>query len=205
VSRVVDASTLQQTEHTRLAYFYCRRDEESRRKAQTVLQSFVKQLASAYKEGTDQSDKLHAGLLKLYEEKEHSGFSSAAVSITEAISLLHDLIGSCSRTILVLDALDECNEVDRSTLIDAFNELRQTSSCVKIFISSRRSDDIVRQLSQETYVAIEASDNQDDIGLFVKDALKMDRERRCKLHLRPFSESLSTEITKVIFEKSQGM
>ncbi|KAF2733239.1 hypothetical protein EJ04DRAFT_565274 [Polyplosphaeria fusca] len=204
VSHVIDIWSERETEFTRLAYFYCRQDEESRRKGLNILQSFVKQLASN-SEATRQTSKLHKGLTDLYEEKEQSGFASAALTTNEAIRCLQDLLGSYTQTILILDALDECQEADRAFLVDTFDDLARRSTCVKILISSRRSDDIVRWLKRKANVGIEARDNQNDIRLFIQSKLKMEVERRRRLRIRAISQDLIDEVTAVIFERSKGM
>ena len=199
ISRVVDVVRPRESEFTGFAYFYCNRYEEHRRRSNVVLQSYVKQLASSF------CDQIHSSLIKIYEAKEHPGFASASLSHTEATVLLSELIGSFSRSILILDALDECHENERTILIELFDELINTLLAVTIIVSSRRDDDITRQLRKEANIGIEAIDNHDDIRTYVEEEMSKDAQRRERLAIRPISSTLRNDISKTLTEKSQGM
>ena len=179
-----------------LAYFYCNRNEESRRDPENVLRSFVKQLSISRDEQAIQD-----ALVEIYKKKQRSGFASAQLTYEEAESLLSKLMQAYSRTTLVLDALDECREGSRLALIDTFRRLIELSSQLKILISSRRDQDIKLQLEMEASVGIEATDSQDDISKFVLARIGEDQERR----RRPLSDTLRQEIVETLLDKSQGM
>ncbi|KAF2117126.1 hypothetical protein BDV96DRAFT_571602 [Lophiotrema nucula] len=202
VTRVVDAR-LQISGYSGFAYFYCNRDEEKRRSAESVLLSFVKQLAVC----PTKDNKLHEDLLKLYDKKKHSGFASAKLSFDESKDILVKILRAFSSVVLVLDALDECHEDDRSILFGVFTELIYSLSHIrlKIFISSRRNDDIKRQLLEEANLGVEATDNEDDIRQFVMERIEEDHQRRKNKRLRQISDELKLQIIDVLYEKSNGM
>jgi hypothetical protein len=111
------------------------------------------------------------------------------------------LVQAYSRTILVLDALDETHKQPRAELIDTFGDLINESPQLKIFISSRRDDDIKSQLAKGANVGIEATDNENDIGKFVMDQIDQAQKHR----RNPISPDLRQDIIQVLLDKSQGM
>jgi hypothetical protein len=52
-------------------------------------------------------------------------------------------------TVIVIDALDECDPGKRADLFDLLNDIRdQSLNLVKIFVSSRDDSDIVRDFQE---------------------------------------------------------
>jgi hypothetical protein len=117
--------------------------------------------------------------------------------------MLLELVQTYSRTVMVLDALDETvtNRGLRIKLINAFNDLIQGSQKLKIFISSRRDDDIRFQLEKKSNIGIDATDNQDDISKYVMEKIHQARA----LRRTPISEDLQVQIVQTLLHKSQGM
>jgi Cdc6-like AAA superfamily ATPase len=105
-----------------VAYFYCNRNENQRRQAQQIQASFIKQLSISTK-----LDALPKPLLSLYEEKERTGLASNIISIEESESLLKDLSQMYPQTTLILDAMDECDQACRSTLLKVFSSLVESA------------------------------------------------------------------------------
>lgn len=176
-----------------VAYFYCNRNEPSRRDPANVLRSFVKQLSISRNEQAIQEI-----LVEIYKEKQRIGFASAQLTLEEAESLLPNLMQAYSRTTLVLDALDECYEGSRSELIRIFGRLIKVSPQLKILVSSRRDRDIKFQLEKESNVGIEAADNHGDITKFVLAEIAQERPK-------PISDELREQIVKTLLDKSHGM
>jgi hypothetical protein len=105
------------------------------------------------------------------------------------------------RTTIVLDALDECDEESRLNLIKIFDRLTNDISNLKIFISSRRDDDIKRRLELKTNLGVDVTNNQEDIRKFVLAKLEEGQLDRRK----PFTDELRTNIVDILFEQSNGM
>lgn len=185
-----------------LAYFYCNHAEAQRRSADDIIRSLVKQLAVGLGKR-----KVHESIARLYESKKDSGFASAHVTFEEAETVFPELIKAFPRVSIVIDALDECFQEDRSRLIDFLNSMVETvpESHLKIFISSRRNDDIARQLRKEANVGVEAKDNGEDIVKFVKDKIENDSRRRERQGMQPITQELKNEIASIFKTKSHGM
>jgi hypothetical protein len=197
ISKVVD-DLMDHRNGQGLAYFYCDRNDESRRQPENILRSFVRQLSVLEEDG---SITLHEPLVRVYKEKEARAFASGDLTFDECEELLLRLLERNPHTTLILDALDECYEDLRIGLIRAFERLVAASKNLKIVISSRRDDDIKLQLEKKANVGISATDNQGDIATFVADAIAKDKPHRRKA----LDNELQDEITRVLLEKSGGM
>ncbi|KAK2784701.1 hypothetical protein FQN52_008929 [Onygenales sp. PD_12] len=180
-----------------LAYFYCNRNESSRRQPENVIRSFVKQLSTSRN-----GDAIPDTLEKIYQKKQATGFASAKLSFEESEHLLLELVQGYSRTVLILDALDECEENTRRALLKWFDRIIiNQAQHLKILISSRRDGDIRHQLGKETNIGIEATDNENDISKFVSERITESQDDR----QYPIPDCLQEEIVQTLLEKSQGM
>lgn len=196
---MIDDCLQNQVDGTGIAYVYCSRYEENRRKAIDVLRTYVKQLC------VSSSNEVHRLLVNAYTKKEDFGFASAHFTLKESEDLLHELVASMTKTVIILDALDECHKQDRLDLMGFFNNIVKVDKPVKILISSRRNVDIERQLQRGIEICIKAEDNHADIHKFVQEKIQEDRKRREEQGIRLISEPLQREIVKTVLEKSQGM
>lgn len=160
------------------------------------MQSYVQQLSVSPQQGA-----VHQSLIDLYKKNQRKGGSSARLSLAESEDLLLILLKAHSKTVLILDGLDESHQEDRAEFVEILHRLISQSANLKILISSRCDDNIKRQLELKPNIGIEATNNRDDIGKFVGERLRiMDTRRRT-----PISEALKKEIIKTLLYKSEGM
>ncbi|KAJ9292711.1 hypothetical protein DTO271G3_8525 [Paecilomyces variotii] len=195
VSQVIDSLQHDLCEGP-LVYFYCNRNEESRRKPEQILRSFIKQLSIS-----NDKKAIHQAFAKSYNERWQTGFSSRDLSLDECEKLITDLASTYPKVTFVLDALDETETRSRKRLLDFFSYLIEHVINVKIFISSRRDGDIKRQLGRKANISIEATDNHDDIAKFVAERISENEKDR----QYPISESLKSKIIDTLLDKSRGM
>jgi hypothetical protein len=117
------------------------------------------------------------------------------------------MISQCPEAILILDALDECDEESRHNLIGVLNRLVENGLPVKILISSRRDEDITAEFEDRVNFSLSATENHDDIMRFVQG--KIQEYRNSKTAKRKLNSAISTEleqqIIKVFLDKSNGM
>jgi ankyrin repeat domain-containing protein 50 len=180
-----------------LAYFYCDRNDEARRKPENILNSLVKQLSFS----RDGSSILRY-VVDAYEKKEKAGFASEKLRYEEAEMMLPPLIQSYAQTTIILDGVDECQRDARNVLMSTFDKLvGESSSKLRVLLSSRRDDDIQWQLRNRSNIAVEATDNCDDIATFVRQRLDEDD----KIRRIPLSNNVRDQIIEVILKKSAGM
>lgn len=113
---------------------------------------------------------------------------------------LLESINGYSKTTLILDALDECEQESRWDLVSAMERLMsKAKKTLKIFIASRPDAETRDLFTSQPNIEIQARDNQVDIEKFVIEEInKGGRQRRISPRLRE-------KIVNVILESSHGM
>jgi len=147
------------------AFFYCSRStsEPARSDPEKILASLARQLS------TGREQKLLQPAVAVYKRKEAQGFASGLLQIEESRDLIVQLVDLQPQAIIVIDALDECDPEKRSDLLNAFEFiLQESTSPVRIFISSRNDQDIVFRLGQYPNLQISSESNSKDIANFVR-------------------------------------
>ena len=121
------------------------------------------------------------------------GFESCREQLLESVNLYHT-------TILVLDALDECEPGSRRKLVGAIKLLLSKSERpLKVFISSRPDQDIRSHFLSEPNIEIQARHNEKDIRKFV------DKEIINHEGWRDMSPLLQEDVVRILLDRSQGM
>ncbi|PGH14627.1 hypothetical protein AJ79_02962 [Helicocarpus griseus UAMH5409] len=179
--------------HEGFAFFYCNRNEFERRQPLPILRSFVRQLSSTMNNQHSIQKRVRDYYIQGRQE-------ASELTITKCRELLHEFITIYSKTTLVLDALDECEQASRSVLIEVFvHLLSQATRPVKIFISSGPEIDIRDRFEHHCNIGIRATDNHDDISSFVKS------ESTRHPRWNNMSPELRDGIIETIQQQSQGM
>ncbi|KUM61479.1 hypothetical protein ACN42_g5642 [Penicillium freii] len=174
------------------AYFYCNRNEEERRDPLCILQSYVRQLSTAF----GSTGHIRKGLQVVSDEARRQG---SHLGLVACKTQLLESVNRYSQTTIIIDALDECYEQSRWKLIDVIRHLVFYSNRpLKVFISSRPHEDIKTQFSKRN-IEIHAINNQSDIEKFVN--AEIDKPRQWG----PISPSLRSDIVRILSEGSQGM
>lgn len=119
------------------------------------------------------------------------------ISICE--SLIGKLIKHYPRTTIILDALDECDRSTREDLMRVLSNLTNQGSKVRVFISSRHDEDILRHFKDTPVMMIQATDNGEDISSFVENKLFGDTR------WADIGPKFQEEVKSVFHKKSQGM
>ncbi|PVH70870.1 hypothetical protein DL98DRAFT_660946 [Cadophora sp. DSE1049] len=198
ISRIIDHFSSHQPEDLHVAFFYCRRDKQD---CVDVLCSLIKQLA--------ESCEPLPGDLGADEHKRDTDSATKELDVEDCQRMLKDTLGCLQRVLLILDALDECDDTSRGSLLDVFDDLiqpRESGAKVKIVISSRENEDITRRLKQRDNVGISALDNGNDIKKFVNDCIDKHNEevKKNKRYFR-ISPEMREKITKIFADKSKAM
>lgn len=134
--------------------------------------------------------------LYLKAKKEYRGFST-----DECETALTELTKFYPRTILILDALDEC-EVDTREVLALFlrNLVDKGEGTVKLFIASRKEAEIEQHLGSQKLIKISTADNKGDIEKYIEEEIG-------KVHVlwSSVSAEVKQQVKKTIGEKSDGM
>lgn len=131
--------------------------------------------------------------------------SSSSITRETFASLLEDY----SQAFLVFDALDECREEERESLLRFITGVvtLQIPCVVKFFVTSRREMDIVRafELEHVPTVPIKADSVAADIRTFTRDQVEKLRAGQHGKTLYVESDELANKIIDILTMKADGM
>ena len=184
-------------------FFYCVRNpaEPARSEARAILASLARQLSCI-----EPGKLLLQPTVDLYTKKEAEAFASGSLRIEESCALILHLVESYPLTTIVIDALDECSPEGRHRLLKALNKiLLESSSLVKIYVSSRDDGDIVTRLQNYPNLEITSDRNSDDIASFVKDQTEQLIDDGALLWLSDSQDEMKALIITKIIEGAMGM
>jgi hypothetical protein len=112
------------------------------------------------------------------------------------------LLSSPSKTYLVIDALDECNERERESFLASLGEIKAVASGnYSIFIASRLETDIQRKMDELSPVEVVVQQRlvDEDIRAHVRACLVKD------VKLKKWPEAVKTEIENRLTSGANGM
>ena len=184
-------------------YFYCSRNSAEPRRSdpEAILASIARQLSSPRP-----GSALLQPAKDLYAMKEAEVFASGALRIEESRDLILSLIDQYPVTTIVFDALDECDPGKRRDFVKVLERiLRESSSLVKIFVSSRNDRDIVQRLEHYPNLEIRSDRNNDDIDTFVKSQTRTLIEDGDLLQYSNDQARMEKIIVKKVIEGAHGM
>ncbi|RPA94670.1 hypothetical protein L873DRAFT_1700709, partial [Choiromyces venosus 120613-1] len=197
MSMVIQRLMTEESEHQATAYFYCYRNEEQRRDPGEILGALLKQLALS-------NEELPKIIVSAYDKQRRRG-SGSSLDITEAQDLIAELANTKSKTIFLIDGLDEVDKIRRKELLDALKSIiESTSQVVKIFLSSRDNKDIRNELYGVPNLSIKAVDNAADIDRFITREIGQ-KIRDGSLLGGEVPDDLREHIESTISGKAQGM
>ncbi|CAG7957123.1 unnamed protein product [Penicillium olsonii] len=175
------------------AFFYCNHNEQNRIGLKSILMSFVRQLSTVAGHPSSMRDDLRVVCQAADKENSSLSLEDSKNQIMKSVNLYH-------QTILVLDALDECETDTRRQLIKFFAALvSQCDKTLKVFISSRPDDQSHAKLPHLVTFNLHQSGNKDDIERFLNVKLnELESERDV------FKRKRSAIINELL-EKSGGM
>jgi hypothetical protein len=144
--------------------------------------------------------------VELFHKEEAEGFASGSLQMDESCALIMQLIEQYPLTTIIIDAMDECDPERRCELLEALEQvLRDSSSLVKIFVSSRDDQDIVFCLRHYPNLEINSQRNGDDIATFVKDQTERLVRDRKLLRYSTSQKEMKEVITIKVIEGAAGM
>lgn len=184
---------------TTIAYFYCARTDQERERSdpQVALQCILRQQLTLSSS---------ADLQKSICERHQQRVKKGTLSADDIIDMIIRLCNKQNITFLCVDALDECDAQNRHLLLGAFGKiLGESTSLVKIFVSSRNDTDISQLLAGYPNLRIDTASNQNDITRYVKLELQKLIETKKILPTEGLPEDLRDEIIGALSAGSQGM
>lgn len=166
-SALIDESRVKEDIDNRCAFFYCKMSDERYNSASAIFCALLLQFLSP---ATTESP--HPAIVDAYFSKEDRGPKPASLTASEAAHLLFEVSKEYTTTKIIIDGLDECEEQERERLFPELRQLLQKRpQGLKIAISSRDSDDIVRKLKHDRAIAVDKDANSADLAKFIKIAV----------------------------------
>lgn len=180
-------------------YSYCGMVEQRplRSKAETIFRSLIRQLIVSESE-------LPEPILRWYGNRDEQSDNP----LGEAVRLIKEIASERSVTYILLDAVDECDGEERGEILKGLEEiLQQSSTLIKIFVSSRNDHDFFDFFSGYPNVSIEASKNQGDIEMYINKMVHEAIVEKPKklLSTVDVSDSLKDQIKRTLRVGAQGM
>lgn len=168
-----------------ISFIYCNYKEPQ--KSTEYMKAAIKQLARRMSE-------FPADIEQLYDNASNPGNTELQNSFIQISS-------SFKQVFLVLDALDECTEDQKSDLFDIFRSIVAPSSGsvrvnIKLFITSREEPDIKRGFENFPLIKIETKKVDADIKSYVTSQLK---------NLRSEDASLKDEVVNQLVARAGEM
>ncbi|KAF4779663.1 hypothetical protein HER10_EVM0005702 [Colletotrichum scovillei] len=200
-SKVIDryrsrpGDTLRSSENDEgFAHFYCDRSLVGRKDIKSILSSYIVQLLAVSRH----RDRWHKQLLTFCKD---AAASRRSLEISECERFVRELVNTYPRSILVLDALDECDQRSRAQIVTFFQKLVEDSDRpVKVFISSRPETDLIELMETSSYIQISTSDNHKDIQKYID--LKLSQVGLSPVWKR---QSVRSLVRETLLEKHGGM
>lgn len=126
------------------------------------------------------------------------------LSQEDTVKLILQLLAE-NPSIIVIDALDECDADKRYSLFENIDRIvRESLNVVKVFFTSRNDGDIVCRLNSTPNIYINASKNSDDIRRFVLNEVEQAIAQRRMLN-GGVSLQLQSHITEALDHGAKGM
>lgn len=187
-----------------LAFFYCSRKGTDLRTTNPteVLRAILRQLT-----GTRAQLPLRGSAANEFKSRKLEADSTGAciqlLDIHEAVNHILAITSEDPVTI-VLDALDELDS-DRGDLLNAFDEVVQSSSnLVKIFVSSRNDEDLTDRYQCCANIEMDENCNGNDINKFIHSSINKAITNK-KMSQGKVSSKLKDDVFRTLINKSRGM
>lgn len=144
-------------------YFYCHYGELERRQTSSIIGSLLKQLSTIPSRGCE---KLDPRMVSIFDD-------GARLNVKSSKSLFAAALSRFEKAFIVVDALDECSEEERkSVVVFLAQQLRSETGChLKILLTSRPENDLRQLLKNNSSLRIDSNDTSKDITTFVAGAL----------------------------------
>lgn len=175
-------------------YFYCNYGESKRRETVSIIASLLKQLLASRR-----CDDCDPEMVTIFDD-------GSSLDAGSSESLFAAALSRFEQVFVVVDALDECSEEERKSMVMLLIRLlKSNTSCnMKVFLTSRPENDLSNMLENNPSYQIDANDTSKDITPFVAAALDEHIMNRALLggHV---SLALRKELIEKISVQADGM
>ncbi|RCI15228.1 hypothetical protein L249_6927 [Ophiocordyceps polyrhachis-furcata BCC 54312] len=179
------------TKDESVTFFFIRFDDPQSTKAEIVFRSLLRQSLDPL----TLSGKMEAGLRELDR--------MLCPSLEDLVALLQQRIALSKSFYLFIDALDECDALERRRLLDALSLISNMISGLKIFLAGRESlsVELRREFPIAEQISMESVEARLDMSLYVEAAL-LQRMQTRELFI---GDSLHQELKRTLTQHADGM
>lgn len=184
-------------------FFYCSRNivKSARSSLDAIVTIIARQLSSLQSRHS-----LFFSTMAVYKKRKLEEFVSKSLNINESRLLIFQFVEYYSLTIIVIDALDECDSKRRTNFLKILKSILQKfSNLLKIFVSSRNDQDIVLHLRNYFNFELSFEINKNDISSFVIVEIDNLMKKKNLLILNINKKKLKIEITEQVTKKIDEM
>jgi hypothetical protein len=171
-----------------IAFIFCNHKDRNDQTPVNLLSSLLYQLVS-------QKSILRADIVRM--NNSHRA-KKTGPSLTEICTLLRDAISFYSKTLIIVDALDECPQGENRRIL--LSKLRELGPGLNLLITSRRTPSIASELNKSGNLEIRATDG--DITSYLRERITVATEE-IKYFIEE-DETLYPLVIKTILEKANG-
>ena len=172
-----------------IAFIYCSYKERDSQNAANLVGSLLQQLVNQRKSIPEEISTLYHKYAP----------QNTRPSLSECSELLQKQVASYKRVIIVIDALDECDDTN-STRDIIVAELHRLPSNVQLLVTSRPLTSIGESLDYSRRLQISAS--EDDVELYIN--ARLETQPQLARHIKK-EPALKDHILKRLVEKVKGM
>ncbi|KAF3181215.1 hypothetical protein TWF225_006762 [Orbilia oligospora] len=196
IDSILEMSRTSRNERHYVAYFFCTYKNASSLLAQTILSSLLHQMLYY-------SHNLPKSILDDLESRFEDKARSSRVLLSDIQRFLGDILqNNQANNYIVIDGLDECIDKERGTVLRALKKLLEDApQSLKILISSRGSQDMIRALQSFQQFDLKGS-NQNDIEAFISRRLQ-DKELEGQLPELP--GDIFDKVKSFLIENAKGL
>jgi hypothetical protein len=171
-----------------VTFFYFDYQDEDRQSPAFVLSSILKQLVAT-------SSEIPQSISDAYEKHQKSG---TFCSLEELEQLMKDVLKSLHQSVLIIDALDECDKSrHRKPFLQILHRLQQTTN-IRIFVTSRQNfQDIMVAFNSHPQIAITA--HNFDLNCYMRQEMKLAGLDEI------VDDTFANTIINTVIAKAQGM
>ena len=177
------------------AFFYCELGDEQYSSSAAIFRALLRQVSLS---GSNKS--LHPAIADVYVSNEGRGLDPPSLTTSEAAQLLCEVSKDYSMTTIIIDGLDECELQERERVVQELRQLLHRAPRLKVAISSRENDDIVRSFQHDSEIAVDKEANAADLAYYIRTVVEESQLLRGRI-----SPDLKAEVIHSLERDADGM
>ncbi|KAM3557837.1 hypothetical protein ARSEF4850_004902 [Beauveria asiatica] len=191
-ANVVNHIFLHKSRHDTATFFFVNRDNADSLQAETLIRSIIRQSI----DGTEVPQYVESQLINLD--------CAVFVQLDAWIDLLRYVVQQSTAFYILIDGLDESDAAERLAILDALSLLAATTSCLRIFLSSRESVEL--DLRGRSLAVSRVSMSCDSLMSDIRSYVNTSLQKRLENEELAFGDPhLLVEVNNALTQHADGM